>query len=176
MPKKHPTEVRERAVRITLDRLTGYPSMWVACRDLAPKLTIGAETLRKWVTQAQADAGEHTGPTTEEIKEIKEIKRLKRENRDLRETNDTLKAAASFLSSGNSTLTTVHSRFHPPDEGEQPWSRVDVRRPARAGRRGHFTVLSGMENPRRHRASPVRRGPRRPSQSIESAKLRPSSF
>ncbi|WP_255411825.1 transposase [Cryobacterium sp. M91] len=171
MPKKHPTEVRERAVRMTLDRLKDYPSMWAACRDLAPKLNIGAETLRKWVTQAQADAGERTGPTSEELEEIK---RLKRENRDLRETNDILKAAASFLSSGSSTLATVPSRFHPGDEGERPWSRVDVRRPARAGRRCHFTVMSGMEDSRCRRASSERRGPRRPSQSIESAR-RPGS-
>ena len=122
MPKKHPTEVRERAVRMTLDRLKDYPSMWAACRDLAPKLNIGAETLRKWVTQAQADAGERTGPTSEELEEIK---RLKRENRDLRETNDILKAAASS-SRGSSTLATVHSRLHPPDESERPRSRVDV--------------------------------------------------
>ncbi|MEB0005009.1 IS3 family transposase [Cryobacterium sp. 10I1] len=97
MPKKHPTEVRERAVRMTLDRLKDYPSMWAACRDLAPKLNIGAETLRKWVTQAQADAGERSGPTSEELEEIK---RLKRENRDLRETNDILKAAGVFLREG----------------------------------------------------------------------------
>ena len=141
MPKKHPIEVRERALRMTLDRLKDYPAMWAACRDLAPKLNIGAETLRKWVTQAQADAGESTGPTTEELEEIK---RLKRENRDLRETNDILKAAASFLSSGSSTLATVPSRFHRPDEGERPWSRVDVRRPARAGRRSHFTARTAF--------------------------------
>ena len=47
MPKKHPTEVRKRAIRMTLDRLKDYPSMWAACRDLAPKLNIGAETVRK---------------------------------------------------------------------------------------------------------------------------------
>jgi transposase len=40
---------------------------------------------------AQTDAGERTGPTTEEIK------CLKRENRDLRETNDILNAAMSFF-------------------------------------------------------------------------------
>lgn len=94
MPKKHPTEVRDRAVRMTLDRVKDYPSMWAAYRDLAPKLNIGAETLRKWVTQAQADAGERTGSTTGELEEIK---RLKRENRDLRETNDILKAAAQSI-------------------------------------------------------------------------------
>ena len=94
MPKTHPAEVRDRAVRMTLDRLKDYPSMWAACRDLAPKLNIGPETLRKWVTQAQADAGERTGPTTDELDEIK---RLKRENKELRDINDILKAATSFF-------------------------------------------------------------------------------
>jgi len=47
MPKKHPTEVRERAVRMALDRLNDYPSQWAAFRDLGPKLNIGPETLRR---------------------------------------------------------------------------------------------------------------------------------
>ena len=94
MPKKHPSEVRERAVRMTLDRLADYPSMSAACRDLAPKLNIGAETLRKWVMQAQADAGQRTGPTSDELEEIK---RLKRENKDLRDINEILKAASAFF-------------------------------------------------------------------------------
>lgn len=94
MPKKHSTEVDDRAVRMTLDRLKDYPSISAACRDLAPKLNIGAETLRRWVMQAQADAGVRSGPTSDGLEEIK---RLRRENRDLRETNDILKSAASFF-------------------------------------------------------------------------------
>lgn len=94
MPKKHPAEVRERATRLTLDRLKDYPSISAACRELGPKLNVGAETLRKWVMQAQADAGERSGPSSEQLEEIK---RLTRENKDLRETNDILKAAASFF-------------------------------------------------------------------------------
>ena len=70
---------------MTLDRLAGYPSISAACRDLAPKWSIGAETLRKWVMQAQADAGQRTGPTSGELEEIK---RLKRENKNLRDIND----------------------------------------------------------------------------------------
>lgn len=70
---------------MTLNRLKDYPSIWAACRDLAPKLNIGPETLRKWVTQAQADAGERTGPTSDELDEIK---RLKRENKELRDVDD----------------------------------------------------------------------------------------
>ena len=94
MPKKHPPEVRDRSTRMVLDRLENYSSLSAACRDLAPKLNIGPETLRKWVLQAQVDAGGMPGATTEQLAEMA---RLKRENADLRETNDILKAAASFF-------------------------------------------------------------------------------
>ena len=80
---------------MTLDRLADYSSMTTACKDLAPKLNIGVETLRKWVTQAQADAGDRSGPTSVELQEIK---RLTRENKDLRDINEILKAASAFLS------------------------------------------------------------------------------
>jgi transposase len=94
MPKKHPLEVRDRSVRMVLDRLANYPSVSAACRDLAPKLNIGTETLRKWVMQAQVDVGVMPGATSEQLAEMG---RLKRENAELRETNDILKAAASFF-------------------------------------------------------------------------------
>ncbi|WP_307841815.1 transposase [Salinibacterium sp. SWN167] len=94
MPKSYPSEVRERAVRMALDRLADYPSMAAACRDLAPKLDVGIETLRKWIMQAQADAGNRVGPTSVELEEIR---RPKKENRELREINDVLKAATSFF-------------------------------------------------------------------------------
>jgi transposase len=42
---------------------------------------VGAETLRKWILQAQVDAGERSGPTSEELEEIR---RLKAEVRDLK--------------------------------------------------------------------------------------------
>lgn len=94
MPKKFPVEVRDRAVRMTLDRLSEYPSVFAACTALAPKLNVGVETLRKWVVQAQIDTGVQTGPSTVELEEIK---KLKSENRDLREANEILKAASIFF-------------------------------------------------------------------------------
>jgi len=60
-----------------------------------PKLNVGPETLRKWVTQAQAESGERTGPTSDELDEIK---RLKREDKELLDLNDILKAAPSSFS------------------------------------------------------------------------------
>jgi transposase len=83
-----------RATRMALDRLGEYGSAWAAAQALGPKLGIGAETLRKWILQAQVDAGERSGPTSEELEEIR---RLKAEVRDLREANEILKAASIFF-------------------------------------------------------------------------------
>jgi transposase len=94
MPKKFPAEVRDRAVRMTLDRLSEYPTVFAACKALAPKLDVGVETLRKWVVQAQIDAGTKTGPSSVELEEIR---KLKSENRDLREANEILKSASIFF-------------------------------------------------------------------------------
>jgi transposase len=72
-----------------------YPSDWPAICAVAEKLGIGtAETLRKWVRQAEVDAGTRPGLTSEESAEIR---RLKRENAELRRANEILKAASAFF-------------------------------------------------------------------------------
>jgi transposase len=72
-----------------------YPSDWPAIVAVAGRLGIGsAETLRKWVRQAEADAGQRPGVTSEDSAEIK---RLKRENAELRRANEILKAASVFF-------------------------------------------------------------------------------
>jgi transposase len=72
-----------------------YPSDWPAIVAVAGKLGIGsAETLRKWVRQAEVDGGQRAGMTSEESAEIK---RLKRENAELRRANEILKAASVFF-------------------------------------------------------------------------------
>jgi transposase-like protein len=75
-----------------------YPSDWPAIVAVAEKLGIGtAETLRKWVRQAEVDAGQRPGVSSEESAEIR---RLKRENAELRRANEILKAASVFLLRG----------------------------------------------------------------------------
>ncbi|MET7774006.1 transposase [Nocardia sp. NPDC005366] len=64
MPKRYPIEQRERAVKMVLDRVDGYRSAYAACRALAPKLGVHAETLRVWVKQAQIDIGKARGVTS----------------------------------------------------------------------------------------------------------------
>jgi transposase len=59
---------------------------------VAAKLGIGtAETLRKWVRQAEVNAGQRPGVTSEESAEIR---RVKRENAELRRANEILKAVS----------------------------------------------------------------------------------
>jgi transposase len=72
-----------------------YPSDWPAICAVAQKLGIGtAETLRKWVRQAEVDAGTRPGVSSEESAEIK---RLRKENAELRRANEILKAASAFF-------------------------------------------------------------------------------
>lgn len=94
MPKHYPVEQRERAVKMVLDHLDEYSSVYAACQAIGPKLAIGPESLRTWTKQAQIDTGKAPGVTTAEQQQIKE---LQRENRDLKEANEILKAASIFF-------------------------------------------------------------------------------
>jgi transposase len=52
----YPRELRERAVLMVAEVRAEYPSEWAAIGAVARKLAIGsAETLRKWVRQAEID-------------------------------------------------------------------------------------------------------------------------
>jgi transposase len=72
-----------------------YDSQWAAFNAVAQKLGVGrAETVRKWVRQAEVDAGQRPGTTSDESAELK---RLRRENAELRRANEILKAASAFF-------------------------------------------------------------------------------
>jgi transposase len=91
----YPQELRERAVRMVAEVRPSYDTEYAAIKAVAAKLGIGsAESLRKWVRQAQIDAGARPGVTSEESAELK---RLRRENAELKRANDILKAAAGFF-------------------------------------------------------------------------------
>ena len=91
----YPAELRQRAVRMVAEVRPNYESEWAAIGAVAQKLGIGtAETLRKWVRQAEINTGARPGVTTEEAAEIG---RLRRENAELRRANEILKAASVFF-------------------------------------------------------------------------------
>jgi transposase len=92
--KRYPAEVRERAVRLVLEHRGDYPTEWAAISSIAQKCGMTAETLRKWVRQAEVDGGRRPGVTSAEAQRIKE---LERENKELRRANEILKAASAFF-------------------------------------------------------------------------------
>lgn len=94
MPKLIDPAVRERAVRLVLEHRSEYPSNARAIAAVARQEGVGAESLRRWVLQADVDAGVRDGRTSDEVAEIK---RLKTENRRLREDVAILKAATTFF-------------------------------------------------------------------------------
>ena len=63
-------------------------------KEIASKLSIGTETLRRWVEQSEVDAGDKPGVTSSAAEEIR---RLKRENQELRRAKEILKTASAFF-------------------------------------------------------------------------------
>jgi transposase-like protein len=91
---RYSKEVRERAVRLVLEHERDYDSEWAAMRSIAEKIGCTAETLRKWVRQAERDSGRRPGLTTEERERLKA---LERENRELRRANEILRKASAYF-------------------------------------------------------------------------------
>ena len=94
-PSRAPYDPEFRARAIELVRTRGLSRAQVA-RDLG----INAETLRLWIKQADIDAGQRAGLTTDEQAELT---RLRRENRILREEREILKKAAAFFARESAT-------------------------------------------------------------------------
>jgi transposase len=95
MPKQYPSELRQRAVRLVVEQRDQYQSEYEAIRSIAAKLGIStAETLRKWMRQAEIDGGRRTGTTSEESAELR---KLRAEVKELRRANEILKAASAFF-------------------------------------------------------------------------------
>ena len=94
MPKRIPEETKQRAIRLVLDHHDEYPNLTTACESVAKRLGFGAESLRRWVRQAQVDAGDRLGVSSSESERIRQ---LERENRELREANAILRDAAVFF-------------------------------------------------------------------------------
>ena len=91
---KYAPEVRERAVRMVFDHAGEYSSQWAAIESVAAKIGCAAQTLHSWVRQAERDAGQRAGLTTDERDRLKA---LERENRELRQANEILRKASAYF-------------------------------------------------------------------------------
>lgn len=82
-------------MRMVAEIRPDHDSEWAAMAKVAELLGVGTpESVRKWVRQAEIDAGSRGGITSEESAEVR---RLKRENAELKRANAILKAAAAFF-------------------------------------------------------------------------------
>jgi transposase-like protein len=79
---------------MVIEHAGAHASQWAAMTSIAEKIGCTAETLRKWVRQAERDAGTRRGLTTEERERLKQ---LERENVELRRANEILRLASAYF-------------------------------------------------------------------------------
>ena len=91
---RYSPETRARAVRMVFDNQGSYESQSAAIKAIAPKIGCDRDRLRRWVQQAETDAGRRDGVTSEDRARIKEPER---EVRELLQVNEILKKASAYF-------------------------------------------------------------------------------
>jgi len=71
-----------------------YSSEWATIQAVSSKLGCTAETLRRWVRQAQRDAGTREGMSSNDRERMRE---LEREVLELRRANEILRKASAYF-------------------------------------------------------------------------------
>ena len=91
--RRYTEQQKEQAVRLVLlarEEGRGF----AAVQRIADQLGYGVESVRQWVKQADIDAGDKAGLTTEDRHRMRE---MEAEIRELKRVNGILEAAASFF-------------------------------------------------------------------------------
>src|SRR5699024_7853840 len=119
MPQPYPKEFRDDVIRVvqTRDSKTTIAQIakdfdlravrlrcaqtWdskPAIAQCAPDFAVHEGTINKWLRQADIDAGNKPGTTSDESAELRE---MRRRNRLLEQENEVLRRAAAYLSQAN---------------------------------------------------------------------------
>jgi transposase len=102
MPVKYDPQTREKAIRLVRDHAGDYEPEYAAISVVSKRLGMSPETLRKWIRQAEVDAGEKPGVTTESGREVRE---LRRKVAELERTLEILAAASAFFAREHDPLS-----------------------------------------------------------------------
>src|SRR5699024_9821412 len=142
-PRTYPDELRERATRMVVEARQNPAARDGAIARTADQLGINRETLRNWVVQAEVDAGDRSGTTTDQAQRLAE---LEREVHELRRANAILKSASAFSRRSSTVHTSGESvHRHPPAEVR---GRADLShtagRPVHLLRRQDQAVLAAL--------------------------------
>lgn len=68
---KYDPELKAKAVRLFQDHVAEYPSRWAAMKAISARLGMTAETLRQWIKQAEVDAGQAPGLSSDSADELR---------------------------------------------------------------------------------------------------------
>jgi transposase len=85
---------KEQAIRLVRQIREETGERHGAVQRVARQLGFGVETVRKWVNQADVDAGQRPGVSSEDNAKIR---RLEQEVRELRRANEILRSASAFF-------------------------------------------------------------------------------
>jgi transposase len=93
-PSKFSEATRQRAVRLVLENVENFPNEPECIRHVAKQVGMSAATLRRWVRETRAEAGE-----VEPWMDWKDrrIQQLERQKAELEQTVEVLKAATTFF-------------------------------------------------------------------------------
>ena len=100
---RYPAQFRAEVIRL-------YKTSTKPHREVAEELRIAPESLQPWVIQADVDAGDRAGLSSEERDEL----RLRKENRALREEREILKKAAAFFAKEENRIAARAQRLRVP--------------------------------------------------------------
>ncbi len=92
--RRYSKEEKDQAVRLVFQLRKELGTSQGTVIRVADQLGYGAESVRRWVSQAEIDAGDAAGMSTADRAKMK---KLEQENKELRRANEILKRASAFF-------------------------------------------------------------------------------
>ncbi len=92
--RRYTKQEKDQAVRLVFELRKELGTTQGTVIPIADQLGYGTESVRRWVAQAEVDAGDAPGMSTGERAKMK---KLEQENRELRRADEILKRASAFF-------------------------------------------------------------------------------